>query len=61
MSKELEMIKLLMDDYIEEANKPKSKYWYPNKGNGELNKSKLKRIRLIIQEKMLELEKGIYE
>ena len=56
MNKELEMIKQLMDDYIEEANKPKASYTWPVKG--ELNKSKLKRIRLMVQDKMLELERG---
>lgn len=55
MTNKVEMIKQLMDDYIEEADKPKAKYTWPVKG--ELNKSKLKRIRLMIQNKMLELER----
>ena len=55
MTNKVEMIKQLMDDYIEEANRPKAEYGWPVKG--ERNKAKMKRIRLLIQDKMLELER----
>lgn len=58
----VEMIEQLMKDYIEEMKKPKNidwsaVNWKGYSGKKERKNSKLRRIRLMLQEKMLNLER----
>lgn len=53
----VEMIEQLMKDYIKEAKKPKDVKWPDWTSGCQRNKTKLRRLRLILQEEMIELER----